>query len=101
MPTINELRATHGATVAALQRSIGGVKLAPEEALAASDLLASLATALPADPVLVYRIEDGVRLTRLRDGRDPTQHGDDPAQRDLAQQAALARFGAKPAKAAA
>ncbi len=101
MPTISQLRASHGAAIASLQRAVTGAKLAPAEALAASDLLASLASALPVDPVLVYRIEDGVRLARLRDGRDASQWGDDPPQRDKAHQAALARFTNTKAPAAA
>jgi len=101
MPIIGELRQTHGATIAALQRVVTGSKLTPDEALAASDLLASLATALPLDPALVYKIEDGVRMVRLREYRDPSQWGDDPAQREKAQQAALDRFTPKPAPKAA
>lgn len=92
MPTISELRTTHGATVAAIQKAVAGGKLTPAEALDATDLLASLASTLPLDPVLVYKIEDGVRILRLRDGRDPSQWGDDPAQREKARQAALAQF---------
>jgi hypothetical protein len=96
------LRNTHGATIAALQRIVaGGAKLAPAEALAASDLLASLESALRVDPVIVYKIEDGCRLARLREGRDASQWGDDPPQRDKAHQAALARFTNTKAPAAA
>ena len=92
MPTINELRATHLAAVNILQRAVASAQLTPEDRLVATDFLTSLAGVLPWCPVTVYKLEDGVRMLRLRDGRDPSQYGDDPGQRAAAHRSAVERI---------
>lgn len=70
MPTENELKQIHNATITALQRGLAGLELNPDEQQAATDMLTAMAILIGVDPYVVHKIEHRVRTIRLNQGRD-------------------------------